>query len=263
MSNPPQACEQCQSALGRKQYKYCSRACADLGHRKRYGVCLGCGIQLLRRKQFHCSMACRKAAPPPGPYDADIRRLREQGMTFAEVAAELGLTSDGVWRRAKKLKLPQGPAWRSPARFTPEQDAIISRLWPNGAHLSFLQTLVNALPGRPLETQKQLENAVHRLKLRRTQAAKSARLGQVSRAYWEVNRIHPPNHGPDRSHRPRVPGIGIPLREVYRWGADLGVPLSKRGDVAVVSLAMQRANPEHPGFYVTSMQSGGTSWGWA
>lgn len=42
--------------------------------------------------------------------------------------------------------------------------------------------------------------------------------------------------------------IPIPLREVYRWGADLEVPLEQRGDIHAINDAVWAQDPTHPGF---------------
>ena len=52
----------------------------------------------------------RRGAPPAGPASTQqILELRDQGLTWTEVAEQVGTTRSGVWSRYRKARPPQPP----------------------------------------------------------------------------------------------------------------------------------------------------------
>jgi hypothetical protein len=240
MSHP---CARCGEPVRERRNQYCSPECY---RPSRVRPCYGCGKRLTRVNQkFYCSHACQFAHPMPLPWDDELRRLRVvEKKTYREIAGVLGIPQNRVEHRGQKLQLPPLTVHvGAPRKFSPEQCAVIAKLYPAGTSRDAIKAAVTALPGGRLETPEGLLRITRRLKVYRPPGATRSAARTKMTQRWTAN--HPPKAKPKAT-----PGVGIPLREVYRWGADLGVPLSQRGDVAAVSRAMKRDDPTHAGFFL-------------
>lgn len=227
-------CGECGKPLPRDKVLFCDFACANKARVRDHGNCKTCSKPLRRGQIAFCGMECRVKV-----WHAETLSLYESGLPSSAIAEKLGINERGLQKRMSALGIKR-------RHYSPEQIAEFKRLYESGAPDAELIAGVNALPGKRMLGAGAVEGLRSRLKLRRNQT-ESDRV----RKSWATRR----KSKPAAEQAPSDPRVGIPLREVYRWGADLGVPLSKRGDVHAVSRAMKRENPEHPGFVLVSARA--------
>ncbi len=218
-------------------------AVAGKAHRLdlRWGrTCATCNGPLVSGQDKFCCNDCRYGYVAPRPWEVKLRALwGNPAYSIRQIADECGIHRSLICKRAKRLKLgPKATDHRGPRKyFNPEQDAIVRRLYPGGTSFDTIRDEVNALGGYKLKTPKQLMKWAKRLKVQRL--VKAVRV--------------------IKNGMPAVRTTGGPkpilLRQVFQWGFRLGLPLSKRGDVTAVSRAMQKAEPDHPGFVLTTLSS--------
>lgn len=261
VKNPPSLCAHCGGAKRRLDFKYCSIACSAAAHTTRparfcgvcqvklrhdqekycctehraagraipRGNCQECGKQLVKKQRFHCSIACRAAARPKKPRRPVVVVPR---------------------------KLP-----------TPEQDAIVRRLYPHGTLFAEVQRQVNALPGEwRVHSPEQLGLWAKRLGVKRTAEALRIISRRKAIKQWAAGKFRPAQPVAPRPIVEKKSPQRIILRELYQIGGQLYIEghirASERHDLAAVTRAIRNQEPEHPGFVLTTVANRALSQEW-
>lgn len=197
------------------------------------------------RSVYRLSVIQKWPRPPRVVWDTVLaRQLWDEGLSDEQIARRLGTTPDAISGYRRRRKWPSRYVVRGSWRGSDAQEAKVKELWETRFDIDLILRTVNAA-GPKQYTTKKLRHVARRLGLKRPslRGVKMARLNRPAKPPKQVG-------GP----------IPIPYREVRRLGADLELPLSKRGDIYAVSNAMKRAQPGHPGFVLADHQPTRLTW---
>lgn len=203
-----------------------------------------------RRQQWPASTWLSDSTWITAATERRARELWDAGYSSVQIAAIIGdgCTKDAILGMKRRRKWPAHTAQCRPAAAmispSPMQIDSLNLLWRSQRALKDIRETVNAL-GPKQFTDKQLRHMARKLNLRRP-SLRGTKLGLYDR--------------PAKPPKPVGGPIPIPYREVRRLGADLELPLSKRGDIYAVSNAMKRAQPGHPGFVLADHQPTRLTW---
>jgi hypothetical protein len=96
----------------------------------------------------------RRGGPPAHPASTQqILQLRDQGLTWNEVAERVDMTVSGAWSRYRRARPPKPPAWAAGSRFSPRHWTRTLRLVSEQRSLIICAEhrteLSSPLPGEP------------------------------------------------------------------------------------------------------------------
>lgn len=275
---PSKFCEQCTAPLKRGQTRYCRMACYREANKPKARECPACRKEILRSDRTYCSRECihvaHKAGSGSRPYFTveQIAIMRERYPTkepldkilAAVVACEGGYQcnerSIREFARRQNIKRGRGVKDRTPSArvhplFSPEQNAIILRLYPTLtlntviiAEILACQDGVTECDGEKLR-QRARKMGLHRpvgfaeMVAKRNAAVTNAKRRRTGFSYRPKF---------VREAAPVDPRKAIPLREVFRHAMELGCA---RSIEAVSRAYKQQVDPNHKGFRLQ------TSWG--
>ena len=181
----------------------------------------------------------------------EARRLWEKGLPAVEIGTRVGTSGDAIIGYSHRHDWPPHPTragivsgvrtkWA-----TPERCAFLTKYYPSQMTDTAIITRLAALPGTPLPKWKTVRQFANK------------ELGVIRPPMMQ--RPLAPNHGKRGKQKVRQIGgapagnpVGVPLRELVRWGREYGL----RGDDCLcpfaVTRAARKAEPGHPGFMVMS-----------
>lgn len=250
------ACEHCAKVFPTKAWRpnrFCSVVCAGLA-RRRNASCKTCGTPLRPRQAMYCSIKC---AWEPRRVTRTCERcgnpvkLRRQKYCSPECAhphkkcVVCGNPSRLITKRrltcsaecsTARIRSPRNPLYT---------DELITRI-ANLASQNMTRREIGESVGL---TEGQVSGLCERRKIKLHRRGplpkpKPIKVVQPRPPVMRAYKLSTPKPKPIRTDRRE----SIPLREVYRLGSELGVPLSMRGDIHAVSRAMKAVDPAHPGF---------------
>lgn len=263
-------CDQCHTnPLKPQAFRYCSRLCAKAAEKARAatrprltatGVCPRCGNPT-SPGAIHCSSACAHEARAleRGVCEHCGGPKRRRRRFCGKACADLARTKPPRFCRCGAVLSSQANTYcstrcaadaRMAARRAAEPPDLEARVRAGRAAGDSLTTIAERI-GVPHQMIKAL---CSRLGIYWQRVAKPApppkapKAAKLAKAAAPAKRRHRRASLPDDEPGPRAPGVRIPLREVYRYAAELGLPRSRAGDIAAVSAAMRRVCPGHPGF---------------
>lgn len=238
---PLPSCRHCGVTITSRARIYCSRACSASARRHAKGNCKTCNATLRRAGMIYCSLKCRpKPTHVLPPCKVCGGSLRRGSVAYcSQACASIGRFPPAFCVVCDK---PKRRGRRSTC--SSECYVVLSRRTINPVYTPELLETVRVLraDGKPRDeiathvgiTTNQLDGLLGRRKFPAPQKITAPIVPKPPKALKASVSTGSPR--------------GIPLREVMRWGADLGLPYAQRGDVDAVSRAMRRADPSHPGF---------------
>ena len=77
---------------------------------RQIGAELGVHWATVSQQLHHAGVTMRRGGPPAHPASTEqILQLRDQGLTWNEVAEQVGMTVSGVWSRYRRAQPPKSP----------------------------------------------------------------------------------------------------------------------------------------------------------
>lgn len=129
---------------------------------------------------------------------------------------------------------------------SPEQDVFLRQSWVDGLGMPEVIDGLNAIDGVKFITATQVHNRVKVLN-------KRAELKRPSWWHASSQKLAIKARGSSCTKvKDPARRQAVPLRELIRFGSELGVPLALRLDVDAVSRAAKRADRKHPGYVVVN-----------
>jgi len=115
IATPKRICLQCGIKFhGEYRRKYCTPQCAWNAQQGDARHCIQCGKRLKRQQLHCCSRECYALvvieAHKNTPFDNDVTKLWNEGLSTAEIGRRLGVTKNQVIGRAHRLHLTPRPS---------------------------------------------------------------------------------------------------------------------------------------------------------
>lgn len=251
-------CEFCHNTFlcSDRSRSFCSMKCVYASRRKpSFGPCPKCGKPRLKRKNTFCSPECASRRIERRPCAVCGTIVAEARMKYCSnkcrYAAKVNSRKPNPCQKCGKQMAPRAKLYCQACYATPmlmmrkhkpETIHEIIRLKDEGKTRQQVAKVMGMSDGQIAGICDR-----HRISFARRVAKTKPAPEKYNRVATSVGWVAMPS---GKSQKPRLPGIPLYPREVWQWGMQLNLPLSKRGDINAVSAAMRREDPTHPGFRI-------------
>ena len=111
---------------------------------RQIGAELGVHWSTVSQQLQRAGITMRRGAPSRPTSTQQILELRDQGLTWTEVAEQVDMTVSGAWSRYRRARPPKPHAWAAGSRFSPTP-------WTRTLPLAYAQPSLIILDGPPRE----------------------------------------------------------------------------------------------------------------